>query len=108
VAESPAAGKPAQPRAAKAPGAEVKAPAGDLPTPRFTVQVGSYRDRAAAEEQAKKIRGRNVPAQVVPVPVAGRTWFRVQVNSFETRAEAEAYYRKKLLPQNVQGFVTNR
>jgi cell division protein FtsN len=49
-----------------------------------------------------------VTAQIVPVSVAGRTWYRVQVGQFDTRAEAEALYRKTLRPKNVQGFVTTR
>lgn len=79
-----------------------------LPTPAFTVQVGSFRDRASADDQAKKIIGQGVSAQVVLVSVEGRTWYRVQVGRFETRADAEAHYQKKLRPKGVQGFVTAR
>lgn len=79
-----------------------------LPAPLFTVQVGSFRDRASADDQAKKIAAQGVAAQVVAYPVEGRTWYRVQVGRFETRADAEAHYQKKLRNMGVQGFVTTR
>jgi cell division protein FtsN len=81
---------------------------GHLPTPSFTVQVGSFRDRASADDQAKKIMAQGISAQVVLVSVEGRTWYRVQVGRFDTRADAEAHYQKKLRAKGVQGFVTAR
>jgi len=72
------------------------------------VQVGSFRDRASADDQAKKIAAQGVTAQVVSAPMEGRTWFRVQVGRYDTRADAESYYQKKLRPKGVQGFVTQR
>ncbi|MHB8764832.1 MAG: SPOR domain-containing protein [Deferrisomatales bacterium] len=93
------------PEPASAPGAEPK-PA--LPAPVFTVQVGSFQDRAAAEDLVKRVGGQGVAAQVVAAPVSGRTWYRVQVGRFETRAEAEANYRDRLRAKGVQGFVTTR
>ncbi|GAB4270898.1 MAG: hypothetical protein Kow0092_25400 [Deferrisomatales bacterium] len=83
-------------------------PAPKLPAPVFTVQVGSFRDRGAAEELLRRMEGQGVPTVVVRAQVAGRSWHRVQVGEFRTRAEAEAYYRKRLRPRGIQGFVTTR
>lgn len=104
--ESPAKLAPAPPAAQEKP-ASPKVEA-HLPTPSFTVQVGSFRDRASADDQAKKIIGQGVGTQVVLVSVEGRTWYRVQVGRFDTRADAEAHYQKKLRPKGIQGFVTAR
>jgi cell division protein FtsN len=76
--------------------------------PLFTIQVGSFKDRTAAESQVRRIAAQGVSAQVVQVPMEGRLWYRVQVGRFETRAEAEAHYQKKIKPKGVQGFVTAR
>ena len=51
---------------------------------------------------------RKLTAQVVQVPMEGRTWFRVQVGRYGTRAEAEQYYQKKLRPKGIEGFVTQK
>ena len=79
-----------------------------LPAPLFTVQVGSFKDRASADEQVRRITAQGVAAQVVQVSMEGRTWYRVQVGRFDSRAEAESHYQKKLRPKGVQGFVTAR
>lgn len=86
---------------------EPKPPA-RAPQPIFTIQVGSFRDRGAAEEQARKLAAQGVSAQVVPASVEGRTWYRVQVGRFENRSDAEALYRNSLRPKGIQGFVTPR
>ncbi len=79
-----------------------------LPAPVFTVQVGSFRDRSSAEDLVRRVAAQGITAQIVPASVGGRTWYRVQVGRFDTRAEADALYRKTLQPNNVQGFVTTR
>jgi DedD protein len=83
-------------------------PKAKLPAPMFTVQVGSFRDRAAAEDHARQVAALQVSAQVVRASVAGRTWYRVQVGRFKSRSEAEARYRSRLKPRGIQGFVTVR
>jgi len=92
--------------AAEAP--RVAKPTTGLPPPVFTVQVGSFRNRRKAEELAARMREQGVQVQVVEASVAGRTWYRVQVGRFDTRAAAEAHYRKRLRPKGIRGFVTTR
>lgn len=112
VAPAPAAPVPTPtappPRAAPpAPSPEPK-PAPRAPQPIFTIQVGSFRDRGAAEEQARQLATQGVGAQVVAASVEGGTWYRVQVGRFENRSDAEALYRNSLRPKGIQGFVTPR
>ncbi len=108
---------PARPEPVKAP-ARAGAPEGvgqarkekprALPAPVFTVQVGSFRERGAAEGLVAKIRSQGVEAGVVEASVAGKTWYRVQVGRFTTRAAAETHYRSVLRPKGIRGFVTTR
>ena len=74
----------------------------------FTVQVGSFRDRASAESFARRVSAQGARAQVLETVVAGRTWYRVQVGRFGTRKEAEDHYRRNLKTKGIQGFVTTR
>lgn len=116
-AREPAAGAPdAEPAPAPAPTVRATPPppppeakpAPRAPQPIFTIQVGSFRDRASAEEQARHLAAQGVGAQVVSASVEGRTWYRVQVGRFENRSDAEALYRNSLRPKGIQGFVTPR
>lgn len=83
-------------------------PRPELPAPVFTVQVGSFRERTAAEDLARKMATQSVSAEVIQASVAGRIWFRVQVGRFETRAKAERHYRSQVKSKGIQGFVTTR
>ncbi len=74
----------------------------------FTVQVGSFRDRASAERLASRVSAQGARARVLEAVVAGRTWYRVQVGRFGTRKEAEDHYRRNLKSKGIQGFVTTR
>jgi cell division protein FtsN len=103
----PAPTSPVAPAPAPVPKAE-PAPASRPPAAVFTVQVGSFRDREAAVTLAKRVADQGVSAGVSEAFVAGRTWYRVQVGRFETRSDAETYYRKRLRAKGVQGFVTTR
>lgn len=56
----------------------------------FTIQVGSYRDRANADAYASDIRTQGYDVQVVEAFVKGNTYFRVWVGKFATREDADA------------------
>ncbi len=109
---------PALPGAVEKAGSRAEAPQGRrearqerpkaLPAPVFTVQVGSFRERGAAERLVNRIRAQGVDAGVVEASVAGKTWYRVQVGRFTTRAAAETHYRSVLRPKGIRGFVTTR
>lgn len=113
-AEKKSAEKPAinakevsQTEAKSKPAASPK-PEAKLPTASFTVQIGSYKEKGPAEKQVREMAAQGIDAHVLAVPIQGRTWYRVQVGQFATRAEAEGHFKKKLKPKGVQGFVTPR
>ncbi|MBI5446150.1 MAG: SPOR domain-containing protein [Deltaproteobacteria bacterium] len=83
-------------------------PESKLPAASFTVQIGSYKEKGPAEQQVREMSHKGVTAHVMGVTVQGRTWYRVQVGQFSTRADAESHFKKKLKPQGIQGFVTPR
>lgn len=103
---SPPVARPSLEVAAPPAPAPVAAPAPGAPV--FTVQVGSFHDRAAAEDLAKRVGAPGLQVQVVVSVVSGRTWYRVQAGRFDTRAAAEAHYRDRLRSRGIEGFVTTR
>jgi tetratricopeptide (TPR) repeat protein len=60
----------------------------------FTIQVGSYRDRANAETYAGEIGKQGFDVQVVEAFVKGNTYFRVWVGKFALREDADAFSLK--------------
>jgi DedD protein len=58
----------------------------------FTVQVGSYSDRAQALERANSLRSAGFDARLAEVQLPKRgTWYRVHAGRFGTRDEATRY-----------------
>jgi hypothetical protein len=72
---------------------------------RFTVQVGSFKERESAErlEQALSARGYEVHLKREAVPGQG-TMHRVRVGRFQDRDDAERF-RKRLHPSEGQGSI---
>jgi len=67
---------------------------------RWSVQLGSFSDRAAAERYARLLDG----ARVDPVRTGRRTVYRVYFGRFGDRGEAEAW-RDRLAGWGLEGFV---
>jgi cell division septation protein DedD len=59
----------------------------------LTVQVGSFRDQAEANERAARLKSAGAAdARVVKVEIPGKgVWYRVQVGGFSSREEAMSY-----------------
>ena len=74
----------------EAPKKVIKPP--EAPPRKFTVQIRSFKDEAAAKEFADQIRGKGYNPFIVQfADAAGTTWFRVRTGSFETAADAAAF-----------------
>lgn len=104
-AESPArtpeaAPAPADPVAASATPRERPAPAGA-----WCVQVGAANDRAESERIAARFE--RFDPRIVSAVVQGRTWYRVRVGAFETKAAAEKYLKDLSRETGAKGFVTS-
>jgi cell division protein FtsN len=69
------------------------------------VQVGAANDRDEAVRIAAKFE-RFTP-RIVTAVVQGKTWHRVRVGDFETKAEAEKFLKDLSRETGAKGFVTS-
>ncbi len=83
-----------KPEAAK-PDAAKPENTGVPPTPNrggITLQVGSFNDRAQADDRVSRLKTAGVDARIVSANIPGRgTWHRVQVGRFVSREQAAGY-----------------
>lgn len=58
----------------------------------ITLQVGSFNDRAQADDRVSRLKTAGVDARIVSANIPGRgTWHRVQVGRFVSREQAAGY-----------------
>jgi len=74
---------------------------------RYTIQVGSYPEKAMAEEEAKNMKKRGYAAFLVAtdIPEKGK-WYRVRVGSFANRQSAEKLAKELKGKEGIDGFIT--
>jgi DedD protein len=74
---------------------------------RYTIQVGSYPDKAMAEEETKNMKKRGYAAFLVAteIPEKGR-WYRVRVGSFANKQSAEKLAKELKSKEGIDGFIT--
>ncbi len=73
----------------------------------YTIQVGAFEDRPAAEKLAGNLKQKGYPSYILPKTVPGKgTFHRVRVGRYQDRAEAEQ--TAKLLEERdgVSTFIT--
>jgi len=98
---SPAAAVLPSPVPAPAPQeAAAPAPAGD-----WCVQVGAANDRAESDRIAAKFQ-RFKPRIEIAI-LQGKTWYRVRIGAFETKADAEKFLKDLARETGAKGFVTS-
>jgi DedD protein len=97
TAPAPASADPAPTTAQPPP--ERAAPAGD-----WCVQLGAANDRAESERLAAKFE-RFAP-RIETAVVQGKTWHRVRVGAFASRAAAEKYLKDLSRETGAKGYVT--
>ncbi|HUY83370.1 MAG TPA: SPOR domain-containing protein [Steroidobacteraceae bacterium] len=88
---SPAAAPPAAPMHLAKP---VSAPKSKSAPGRWTLQIGSFADRANALRLARKWKARGYAAYVSTEGVGPKAMHRVRLGAFATRADAAAFARK--------------
>jgi len=87
------------------PGAAPSAPAATV----WTLQVSSFRSRALAEEQVKRLMAKGYDAYFAVVQSEnGQARYRVRVGSFGTRTEAESVADRLRGDLKLNPFVTRR
>jgi cell division septation protein DedD len=83
--------------------------AGVPPTPNrggITLQVGSFNDRAQADERVSRLKAAGVDARIVSATIPNRgLWHRVQVGRFVSREQAAGYANQLRGRGLVQDFM---
>ena len=77
-----------------------------LPIGRFTINVGSFRERVKAERLMKELKEKGYKAFVAQAIIPpGGTWYRVSVGRFPSRGEAQAFGRALKEKEGLDSFV---
>jgi len=63
----------------------------------WAIIVASVNSRAAADKAQARLKAKGIAADISPITVKGKAWFRIRVSGFASRAEAEI--QKKYLAQ---------
>jgi len=98
---APSAPAKATPKATPKPTAAA-AKAAATPLNRLTIQVGAFKERAAAEAIVKRLKGKGYSAYLVPV---SEGLFNVRVGSFTDREDAERVLTKLETQEKFKPFI---
>lgn len=98
---APSAPAKATPKATPKPTAAAARPAA-TPLNRLTIQVGAFKERAAAEAIVKRLKGKGYSAYLVPV---SEGLFNVRVGSFTDREDAERVLTKLETQEKFKPFI---
>ncbi len=95
--------KPTVKPSAKAPEPKsASKPASPAPLNRLTIQVGAFKERSAAEDIVKRLKGKGYSAYLVPV---SEGLFNVRVGSFTNREDAERILAKLETQEKFKPFI---
>jgi DedD protein len=74
---------------------------------RYTIQVGSYPEKAMAEDETRNMKKRGYAAFLVAtdIPEKGK-WYRVRVGSFANKQSAEKLAKELKAKEGIDGFIT--
>ncbi len=97
----------AKPQFAKAEGPKIRAtPERKLPIDKFTINVGSFRERVRAEQLMNDLKAKGYKAFVAEATVPQKgTWYRVSVGRFPSREEAQVFAREVNEKEGINFFV---
>jgi hypothetical protein len=57
----------------------------------WTVSLGSFKSKTAANTRASKFKKKGVPLEVIEIKVKNRSWYRVVVKTFKNKQDAQNY-----------------
>ena len=93
-----------QPQTAKKETAPTKSSVSKL---RYTIQVGSYPEKAMADDEARNMKKKGYAAFVVATDLADKgKWFRVRIGSFSNKQSAEKLANELKSKEGIDGFIT--
>ncbi|MGB8932321.1 MAG: SPOR domain-containing protein, partial [Anaeromyxobacteraceae bacterium] len=75
------------------------------PVGEWCVQVGAASDRGESERIAAKFT--RFGPRIVSAVVQGKTWYRVRLGDFQTKADAEKFLKDLARETSAKGFVTS-
>lgn len=89
---------------------QVREKPGLFSTKPFTIQVGSYKEKARAESEVAKLKGKGYSAYLVTVDLPPKgTYHRVRVEEFASKEEASSVLKKLKAQQGLKdAFITFR
>lgn len=77
------------------------------PKLRYTIQVGSYPEKAMADDEARNMKKKGYAAFVVATDLADKgKWFRVRIGSFSNKQSAEKLAKELKSKEGIDGFIT--
>lgn len=77
------------------------------PKLRYTVQVGSYPEKAMADDEARNMKKRGYAAFVLTTDLSDKgKWFRVRIGSFSNKQSAEKLAKELRSKEGIDGFIT--
>lgn len=106
AAPDPSPAPPAEPPApAPEPGPAAEPEPAPAPAGDWCVQVGAANDRGESERIAAKFE--RFRPRIEMAILQGKTWYRVRIGAFETKADAEKYLKDLARETGAKGFVTS-
>ncbi len=74
---------------------------------RYTIQVGSYPEKAMADDEARNMKKKGYAAFVVATDLSEKgKWFRVRIGSFSNKQSAEKLAKELRSKESIDGFIT--
>ncbi|UCD71445.1 MAG: SPOR domain-containing protein [Syntrophobacterales bacterium] len=100
-------GRESKPKFAKAEEPKVRTiPEQKLPIGRYTINVGSFRERVKAERLMKELKEKGYKAFVAEAAIPKKgTWYRVSIGRFPSRGEATVFARALKKKEGMDSFV---
>lgn len=101
------AAKGAKPKKQRTSKKEIPPKKAEEPRVRYSLQVGSYEDKAMAEGEVRTMKQRGYAAFIVAtdIPDKGR-WYRVRLGSFSKKASAEKLAKELQAKEGISSFIT--
>ena len=73
---------------------------------KFSIQCGAFREKSQAERLGTELKNKyGLSSWLEPITSQGERLFRVKIGHFETREQAQAYQKQRLLPKGLRNCV---
>ncbi|MGH7885973.1 MAG: SPOR domain-containing protein, partial [Thermodesulfobacteriota bacterium] len=78
------------------------------PSGKYTVQIGSFKDKAGAEKIFNSLKSKGYPVFMkTALTEQNETWFRIRIGTFNQREAAKKYFEAlNSKEKDLNGFIT--